>query len=383
MKRVIYILVAALAAASCVYKFEPEGIVSQSRVVIEGDIIVGGTTHVHVSCSEPIIYDPEFYGVDPRGEAWVEGEDGSIFNDKTQTAYGKSQFTIDTQKARPGVRYRLHFKETGTSKEYVSEWQDVVPAPEITGMSFDYDSEKVFIRVSADGKDTKYFRWDYVEDWEVHAEYAPMFKFNTETWQCEQLLEPDYSTYWCWNHYESREFGLVSTESQSENRLEGQIIESYARKSSRFQYLYRMDLTLTGMNSDAYAYLRNMKEISNISGSLFAPSPDDMRGNIICEQDPSEFVVGFISAVQPAKKRFYITSDENAFYRAPAPTILVEPVLENDTTIYDYYMAGHRPVFEEMVEMAAVVKWGPRSCVDCTVMGGNKNKPADWPNDHN
>lgn len=383
MKRTIFTIIAALLAVSCVYEFEPEGVVTQKRLVIEGDIIVGGTTKVIVSCTMPLRYDEDYDYSVPSGTAWVEAQDGSIFTAKrTVTSGSQLQFTIDTRDAQNNTRYRLHFMENGSSREYISSWQEVIPAPEIKGMSFDFDDSKVYLRVSADGKDTAYFKWDYVEDWEFHAEYAPLFMFDVEKGQCIQLDEYDYSTYYCWNHHESSQSGLVSTAAQSMNVMDGQLVESYERKNIRFQYLYRMDLTMTGLSSDAYEYLHNMREISNVTGSLFAPSPDDMRGNIKCQQDTTEFVIGYISALQPVTERFYIKEGENAFYKAPVSTPIVAPELEKDQTLTDYYYAGHRPVFEEYEGISAVIKWGPTRCVDCTMLGGYKTRPHDWPNNH-
>lgn len=381
MKRLLYIILAALAAASCVYQFEPEGIAVQKRVVIEGDIIIGGETTVMVSCTTPLNFDSEYDYNSPIGEAWIEGEDGSSFySHRTDPS---NYFSFDTREARKDTRYRLHFKDLTTGREYVSTWQEVVPAPDIDKMFFDYDDNNVYLRVSADGHDNSYFKWDYTEDWEYHAEYAPLFRFNPFTWQTERLDMPDYSTYYCWNHSRSTESGLVSTRSQSSNVLDGQVIQSYDRKSLRFQYIYRMDLTMTGLSRDAYDYLHNMKEISNITGSLFAPSPDDMRGNIRCQQDTTEFVIGYISAVEQVKERLYINYGENKFYRSPLPTLLEEPNLEN-MSILEYYEAGFRPVQEESSEsgMGTVVKWGPERCVNCLLFGGSKTRPYDWPNNH-
>lgn len=380
MKKALYIILTALIAASCVYRFEPEGIVVQKRVVIEGDIIIGGMTKVTVSCTTPITYDPDYDDTAPIGEAWIEGEDGSAFYCSFDNG-PSNHFTFDTKDASKDTRYRLHFKDFITDKEYISSWQAVIPAPDINDMFFDYDDVNVNLRVSADGHDNSYFKWDYVEDWEYHAEFAPLFIFDPMTGQLSRLMVPDYSTYYCWNHSSSTLSGLVSTKSQSSNILDGQIIQTYERKNIRFQYIYRMDITMTGLSQDAYEYLHNMQEISNITGSLFAPSPDDMRGNIRCQQDTTEFVIGYISAVEQAKKRMYIKDGANNFYKSPPPTILVEPDL-GDMTLLDYFLDGNRPVFEESSGMGTVVKWGPERCVNCMLFGGSKVRPSEWPNYH-
>lgn len=390
MKRAIYIILTAMLAASCVYKFEPEGIVSQRRIVIEGDILIGGMTEVQVRSTMPIIYDETFDMSSPLGMAWIEDDNGSTYEDRHVPMEGKSIFTFDTRDASVEHRYRLHFKDYGTGNEYISRWQQVVKAPTVTGMSFDYDLENVNIRMDVEGNESNYYRWDFIEDWEYHAEYAPTYIFDEVTGRTRYYDNglPDYSNYWCWNRSISKEFGLASTERQSQNKLEKQIIITDDRRNLKYQTLYRMDVTVRSLDKDAYDYLHNMKEISDITGSLFAPSPDDMRGNIICQQDSTEFVIGYISAVQIEKHRLYIDTGENVFYKPPKPTILYEPVLNEFFTITDFYNNGNRPVMDVNIEdpetntSKTIVGWGPSSCIYCQSFGGSKKRPDDWPTYH-
>lgn len=389
MKRAIYIILTAILAASCVYSFEPEGIVSQRRIVIEGDILIGGMTEVDVRCTMPIIYDEEFDMSTPVGRAWIEDSNGLTYEDQSAPLL-KSSFTFDTREASADCSYRLHFQDYGTGNEYISRWQSVIKAPTVTDMSFDYDLENVNIRMDVVGNDTNYYRWDYVEDWEYHAEYAPTYIFDANRGGPRYFNDglPDYSNYWCWNRAISKEFGLASTERQSQNRLDKQILVTDSRRSIKYQSHYRMDVTVRGLDKDAYDYLRNMKEISNITGSLFAPSPDDMRGNIICQQDSTEFVIGYISAVQIEKHRMYIGMGENTFYIAPLPTVLFDPPLDEFTTLVDHYNNGLRPVMDVSVTdpdtgmSSTIVGWGPSSCILCQSFGGTKKRPDDWPTYH-
>lgn len=375
---------AALLAASCVYPFEPEGIVSQRRLVIEGDIIIGGETTIKVSATWPIIYTDDFDMSKPAGNAWIEDSEGNTYFDHTfgfsnsLGAFGMNEFHIDTRGASPDLKYRLVFHDYQNERMYESSWQEVVRAPQITDMSYDYDDSDVNIRMSVEGGDNQFFRWDYREDWEYHAEYAPFLTFDVSTGRVVDLGAPDYSHYWCYDKHLSSEFGLASTEKQSANRLDDQIITTQSRKELRFQTSYRMRVTVSGLNRDAYDYLHNMLEISDINGSLFSPSPDDMRGNIKCQQDSTEFVIGYISAIEQTTKQMYIPVGHNLFYKAPPFTPLVEPELGTTWTLLDYYMNGMRPVRQEMKEMSMVTLWGPLRCIDCRMGGGALKRPDDW-----
>ena len=381
MKRAIYIIIALLLASSCIYQFDPEGITSERRIVIEGDILIGGETVISVRSTMPISFDEEFDTSRPVGKAVIEDSKGKFYYDLGTGGADASDFTFDTRTAPEDRMYRLHFKDSKSNKEYVSSWQKVVPAPDINKIYCEYeaDEEDVRIRMNVDGHDEQFFRWDYVEDWQYHADYAPKFMFDIDRKYVYELADSDYSHYWCWGNYASMEFGLASTTHQNANRLDGQVIATRSRRNNRFQYIYRMNLSVRGLTKDAYDYLHNMREISDITGSLFAPNPDDMRGNIVCQQDSTEFVIGFISAVKEARKTMYLKPGEHSFFiPTPAPVIDV-PQLEEGRTLYDFYMAGNRPVMEVPAGLGTDVGWGPERCVNCLYGGGSKKKPEDWP----
>lgn len=383
MKKYIYILFAALLASSCIYEFTPEGGKAEKRLVIEGDIVLGGESKFDISYTVPIgSYENEEdeIVIAPYGEGWIEASDGTIYKDSRDNFHGSS-FTINTESASENLRYRFHFDDITNGRSYISRWQEVAPQPEIEKVYVDYDDWSVYVRMDVNGFDNAYFRWNYEENWEIHAQYAPMYYFDVEN---ERVVEnensmQDFSLYYCWKRFKPSIFGLAQTEKQNENKMQGRIIASYERTDDRFQLMYRMDLEVTGITKDAYNYLNNMLEISDISGSLFSPSPDDTRGNIVCQQDSTEFVIGYVSVVKPVKKRFQVFQGENLFYRLGYYYTLAEPKLEEGQTLLDYYNMDNRPVQEISGESEQTVGWGPRRCIDCTALGGDKNKPADWP----
>ena len=385
MKKTIYLIISILLVASCVYPFEPEGVVSQPRLVFEGDIVLGEVFSITVRSTHPINPDDTegFIGVQ-TGRARVESSKGAIYPGINWSSGGDGlRFSFDLTGADPDAEYRLHFhEEGGDGKDYYSRWQEVMAAPEVTDLEFDYDDEKVHIRVDAGSSTSSYFKWDYTEDWQFHAEYIPHNWFNVPS-RSVMPYEGGYddSLYWCWNHASSVESGLASTGSLKENRLDGHLVVSFDRSNIRFQWRYRMDITMRNLGKEAYDYLRNMNEISDISGDLFSPNPNDMRGNMVCVQDSSEFVIGYISAVQLARKRMYIASDENTFYKAPSSTELFLPEVSQSRGLLDYFNADFRPVMDIPVDMGTAVGWGPLRCIDCRASGGTKLRPSDWPED--
>jgi hypothetical protein len=131
-----------------------------------------------------------------------------------------------------------------------------------------------------------------------------------------------------------------------------------------------------------------MNEVSNIQGDLFSPNPSAMRGNLRCEQDSTELVLGYVGVCQTTMTRaffegtrYYTGRVDNSVRFFPN---LSEPLeAESNEKGYDYfYMLGNRPLYLVADENGdEKMQWAPRRCVDCTVHG-TKNKPSYWPNSH-
>ena len=47
--------------------------------------------------------------------------------------------------------------------------------------------------------------------------------------------------------------------------------------------MYRIDVRMKGISRDGYYFHKTLLANSNTSGSLFAPTPSEMRGNIVSE----------------------------------------------------------------------------------------------------
>ena len=74
----------------------------------------------------------------------------------------------------------------------------------------------------------------------------------------------------------------------------------------RFITFSRLDLTQLSISSEAYRFLRLVKQQTEISGSVFDPPPATIRGNMISLDNPNEVVLGYFLAAGESKKRIYI-----------------------------------------------------------------------------
>ncbi len=116
-----------------------------------------------------------------------------------------------------------------------------------------------------------------------------------------------------------------------------------------------------------------------MTGSLFTPSPNDMRGNIQNLNDPAEFVIGYVEAVQKSTSRHYIDAMANGIYKEVKTYSLVDPN-HADVPITRWLEQGFSPVMKlKDSDGVEFIAWGPEPCIDCRMMfNGKLAKPSDW-----
>ena len=199
----------------------------------------------------------------------------------------------------------------------------------------------------------------------------------------EVLVDPKY---YCWAKSSSRESTLVSTENLSENTIAKQVFRTISRTSKRIMEMYRIDVRMKGISRDGYFFHKTLQANSNTGGSLFAPTPSEMRGNVVCEANPSELVLGYVDVITESLVSTYIDGRYSKWRRPDEQLFLPDfnfnpddPEAEGFTPL-QWYNMGYSPAI--IPPDSERVYWAQVRCVDCTLEGGNKNKPADWPTTH-
>lgn len=401
MKKFIYTAIVAMLATACIYPYNPvTSSVTTERLVVEGDILIGSTTDVMVSYVMPL--DGNTNAVQPECEVAVESSDGGIYKavrevEKVTDRQSIIHYKADTKNLSTKNQYRLYVKNTETGKKYHSSWENVQFAPKIDSLGYiisdDRKSMDITISLTAD-EDQKYYRWTFLEEWEytslhratVYCVPGDMYSKNPKDTVAQVLyFDPGQNNYYCWNYNTSDGILLGTSEGLNTNKLVDHRFAAISYHDLKIQSLYRMTVTLQSISQDGYDYWSNLDVISNLSGSFDSPNPSVMAGNISNDDDPNEFVIGFVNVSGVTTYRRYISDSEIHLYDWDPVYDESDPqeVPENMWNTF-YYNQYYRPYSKDMVSPGVFTyMWDHARCVDCTLRGGSKEKrPADWPNDH-
>ena len=176
---------------------------------------------------------------------------------------------------------------------------------------------------------------------------------------------------------------IFSTEQQTEDRFQDLEFLLLYQGDSRLSVMYNIKVYLSTLTKDAYRYWQNMRTNSDQSGSLFAPNPSEMIGNIRRLDNPDELVIGYISVVQRESASMYMSNGELDGFYQPGGAWMSDPIFVAENNWLSSYYSGLAPFTRKVEDFQSHYYWVPANCVDCRRLGGTKVKPEGWPTDHN
>lgn len=369
MKKISVLLFALALITACVYPFEVESTEVEKIVVIDGDILIGQVSRFttrYVSVLNQNYLDKAY------GKMWVECSDGRKY--MPASAADNFSFEIDLTQALVHGQYRIVFECTDLEKTYSSAWVDVAPSPDGVRLSYQKKEASIIIVASMQTlEDVAYVRTTYDQIWEYTSYWKKTLEYDPETMAITELLFPDETYYYCWDHSSPSESHISSNYGKKKKRIENAVITEIDRSDIRLSKLYRCHARIYGITKEHYDYLESLKKVDQVGESLFSPTPSEPRGNITCEQNPQEMVIGYVgaSAFADASIDIYGTS---VYKPINYEQFLFVP--EEDVPVSSYYDVGQVPV---KIGNGGVYLWGSLRCIDCRAFGGTKDKPEGWP----
>jgi len=395
MKKLTYVLT-ALLAVSCIYPFNPDiPDNSGDALVVSGDLVIGEVSTITLGYLFNLDAQySEMKAQYPKGKVSVVNERGNEYPESVSTG---SRHEVDLTSAPSDTRYRLTVTVDNGRKAYQTPWLTVQKAPEITDFSYKAVGNEVRLMISLDGGETQnHFRWDYEENWEYCVDFVPDYMYveamgAAESENPSEIYRPRLETedyMYCWDSSNSVEYGLAETVGQSSNKVVDKEFISIMNYSTKLSVLYSVLVKVRGISQECYGYLHNLNSVSDNTGSLFSPIPSGVRGNIRSVSDTTEIVYGYVEATQISRKRFYIDQSVAHLYKRnyDPDSYLFYPVPDEDGlyNFYSLYLMGNSPVRtdSEGKPSKTNMQWAPTRCTDCRSIGGTKNKPQWWPNDH-
>jgi len=378
--KLILFLVFALLLG-CEKAFDPKIKGSDaSKYVINGGVFAGADIQtVHISLTSPIsepqqkpVNGCQVSIVDDRGNNFILQDMGD----------GDYQASIDQEFLSIGTAFRLDVL-TRDGKLLQSDFDTLLACPAVESVYYELEKHEgnnpqditrgaqFYLDYKGSNTDSRNMHWELVETYEYRSMYAREWVYDGEV---HHIVPSDFSLMYCWKTAQISQIFTLTTSNLNENAYSKLPLHFVNNKSVRFEYGYSLLVKQFSLTNAAFNYWDQMRQNSQLGGSLYETQPLAIKGNINNLSDPDQEVLGYFGASQLKTQRIFTTNPglELEYNSSCSPTALRMGLREIDPSNYPAYLLGD--------EVSYSLVWLNEECVDCTSRGGINVKPDFWPN---
>lgn len=373
---------------TCKERYDPPAISNAGNfLVVEGVININATTTIKLSRTAQL-----------QDTSKVLPESNAILNieDEANNKYFLLQqipgtYTLPASGLSAGKKYRLRIK-TRASFEYLSEYVEAIETPQIDSISYKVQNNGVqFYANTHDAQNkTRYYRWEYDETWKYISVLFSSAQYSNSLIEYRPLIN---MIYFCYQNGISNNINIGSSANLVNDVITDGPVAFIPAHSGKLAYGYNIQIKQYALTEDAYKYWQNLKKNTEQLGTIFDAQPSIASGNIHCETNPEEPVIGYLSASSVTSKRFHFFNKDlpvhSPSYIGPpsissclTQEIFFNPVSTYSSRVKEIFSSGRyiptEPISDAM-QGTIGYKYAAIDCVDCRVKGGSTVKPSYWP----
>lgn len=357
----------------CIEEYTPKDIEEVSDLLVIEGTITDNESLFKLSRSVGLSESIRETATVDNASIFVETENGDRLN---AIFSGNGEYTVTMGTLKANEKYRLRISISG--EEYESTFLAPLFTPEIDSVfpMKKGPGEPVYMCVSTHDplNQSRYYLWSFKEIWEVKAELFANRGVDENGMVVEYNLYTPNNTYYCWGRDSSKTLLLASSEKLSENIISQKRLIEIPCDNDKLSELYYILVDQKQIRKEAYDYYSNIQKNIEQTGSIFAPVPSEMKGNIRCTTHPELPVIGYIDVSTTVQKELFVP-EKRGLYEEPRG-YCYNLVTTDDKFKYPAW------AYYEVVQGEAT-KWAPYYCVDCRMKyRATKNKPGFWPTNH-
>jgi len=376
------VLLMILSLADCKKPYAPPAIVtSNNYLVVDGVVNTGAnaTTIINLNRTRNL-GDTVITGIPELG-----AQISIVVNDRSsyplQDTEGKGLYTSAILNLNPTGQYKVQIT-TADGRQYASDFAVSKLTPPIDSIHYEQPHDfTVYLATHDPTNSTRYYRWDYLETWEHDSRYQTPWEIrNGQVW----AKDPDSGSLnvdKCWTTAMSSTILLGNTTALSQDLVDRTPIITLINNDHRLDIAYSILVRQYALSKDAYNYWQLIRKTSQQPGTLFDLQPTQLIGNIHCTTNPSEPVIGYLSASAIQQVRLTLINSDlvnwpHYIYFDVCPTNEMARPSRDDFHTYTYQDTAFAPYY--FISNGPLVV-APKRCLDCRRQGGTIVKPSYMP----
>ena len=357
------------------YTLPDQAIKQTNYLVVEGNINVGqDSTIITLTRSVPVTDTTKALVPEIGAAITVETDAGRTF---PLVEIGNGAYAVSNIPLGPASeKYRLNITSSG-NRQYLSSFVVYKKAPAIDSVSWEQHDDGVHIYVNTHDDQNKslYYKWNFTEVWEYHA----AFKSSIVYVNGFEVVRP-VQVQFCWQTVASTAVIMQNTNNLAQDVVYKKQLVFIPTSDHKLGVLYTMLVSQNVLTKEGFDYWTGLSKNSEQLGSIFDAQPSQLAGNLRCVTDPTEPVVGFITATTTEQRRLWIKHPEVNSWQYPLGKFAACDTSHLDRAgvlalvMANVYAKVDQEPFTNDPPYATSI-----DCVDCTLQGGVNVKPAFWP----
>jgi hypothetical protein len=345
-------------------------------LVVEGLISGNGPTQYTLSRTIPLPGDSTIPVV-TGAQLQVEGSDNSVY---PLTEQGNGQYGIASLPLTTTLQYRLRISIPG-GETYLSSFVPYKPTPPIDSINWIYNQSTgvtIYANTHDPTNSTRYYQWTYDQTYEYYAAESSEFLYDTSA-NLVVPRTPAQEIFYCWMSDPLTNILIGTSAKLAQDQIYEFPLVNIPLNSQPLSVEYSILVNQYALTDSAYEFLAMMQQNTESLGSIFDVQPSEITGNILSLSNPTEPVIGFISASTLQQERIFINRDQLPNWAWIFDCGLPDRIVPNDSLYFFFGQDGYIPLYQASPPSKGWVG-NLSGCVDCTLQGGTTQKPAYWPN---
>lgn len=373
MKALYCLLIGCICVFSCREQYDPKArSLERLYLVVEANLDPGPDSTIIRLTKTFSLDDTARLRTENNAVVRIEGEDNST---RILTPAGNGYYVSPNLNLTIGTGYRLSIR-TIDGKEYLSDYVKARVTPPIDSLNSIETNDKVWIYANTHDPsgNSKYYRWSYDETWEINSYYYSELIWDNALNAVRYRIIPGEEIFRCWKYDTSKTILLANSTRLQEDIIYRAPLTAFTFDNEKVSVRYSMFARQYALDKEAYDFFELMKKNTEEIGSVFSPQPFELKGNIRCITDETEYTLGYVTASTVQKKRLFVRISRPSFYQN-CPTENIYPGAAR------HYFAGEILIpytigYDENGGMFYNSSYP--ECVDCRRRGGNLKMPSYW-----
>jgi hypothetical protein len=378
-KSLLITAMACILLCDCVQQYvSPYKSPATGYLVVEGLISGNGPTQYILSRTIPLPGDSTIPVV-TGAQLQVEGSDNSVYplTEQGYGAYGIASLPLNTT-----VQYRLRISIPGGAggETYLSSYVPYKPTPPIDSVNWIYSPSTgvtIYVNTHDPTNSTRYYQWTYDQTYEYTSAQSSEFIYLPAS-DSLAFRTPAQQIFYCWKDAPLTDILIGTSAKLAQDQIYEFPLVNIPPNAQPLSVEYSILVNQYALTDSGYDFLAMMQQNTESLGSIFDVQPSEITGNIHSLSNPTEPVIGFISASTLQQERIFISRDQLPDWAWIFECGLPNRVVPDDSIAFYFGQFGYIPLYP--TEPPGGWFANLAGCVDCTLQGGTNQKPAYWPN---